>query len=69
MNSEKKKTLNQWIEDFKGMFDGRQLEYMNVHKAMIQIQLKDSETGIIELHNFDYTAKDAVNLKVEGIIS
>jgi len=60
-----KKTLGQWIEDLKGQFDARELTYMGVQKAMIQIQLKDVETGQIELHDFEYKAKDAVNLKVE----
>jgi hypothetical protein len=61
-----KKTLGQWIEDFEGKFDARELKYMGVQKAMIQIQLKDAETGQIELHNFEYTAKGAANLKIGG---
>ena len=59
-----KKTLNEWIQDFKDRFDNRELKYMTVHKAMIQIQLKDAETGEIVLHNFEYASKDAENLTV-----
>ena len=58
-----KKTLDNWLWELKKKFDGRQLRYMTVHKALIQIQLKDSETGQIELHNIEYKGKDAANLK------
>lgn len=61
-----KKTLNEWIEDLRSKFDNRELEYMTVSKAMIQIQLKDTETGEINIHNLEYTAKDAENLVVNA---
>jgi len=60
-----KKTLEGWIDELKSQFDERTLKYQSVHKAIIQLQMKDEETGNIELHNFEYHAKDAANLKVE----
>ena len=57
-------TLKEWITSFTEKFDSRELEFMQVHKGLIQLQLKDKETGNIELHNLQYTAKEAENLKV-----
>ena len=61
-----KKTLDEWIAELKEQFDNRELKYMSVQKGMIQIQLKDTETGQIILHNFEYQAKNVENLKLEG---
>jgi len=59
-----KKTLNEWIEELRGRFDNRALTYQSVHKATIMLQLKDSETGEIHLHNIEYTSKDAEHLTI-----
>ena len=64
-----KKTLSEWILELQDRFDERELKYMSVHKAMIQIQLKDAETGQIELHNLEYKAKEAVDLTIERSIT
>lgn len=62
-----RKTLSEWILEFQNRFDERELRYMTVHKAMIQIQLKDAETGQIELHDVEYQAADAETLKVSRV--
>lgn len=58
-------TVNQWIEQLKGRFDERELNYMRAHKAKIFLQVKDLETGEIHLHELDYVSKDAENLIVK----
>jgi hypothetical protein len=37
---------------------------MEVQKSSSAIQLKDSETGYIHLHNLKFTSQDALNLEV-----
>ena len=59
------KTINDWTEELKSRFDEREKSFMRVHKALIQLQLKDTETGNIELHNIEYISKEAQNLKLE----
>ena len=65
-NGKKKKTLAIWFEELKEKFDGRELNYLTVHKAKIILQLKDNETGEIHLHNLEYVANDAQNLVLKG---
>ena len=57
--------LNDWIEDWKRQYDARELEYMEVRKVLIQIQLKDKETGEIHIQNSTYTNKQAENLVIK----
>ena len=38
---------------------------MQVHKGRFIFQLKDKETGEIEIHELDYVSKDAENLVVK----
>jgi len=52
-------TLDEWIEKFRSRFGERELKYMTAHKAKIQLQLKDKETGEIHLHELSYQSKDA----------
>ena len=54
--------LKEWINNWAEQYDARELEYMEVHKALIQIQLKDKETGRIILRNSTYTAKNREDL-------
>ena len=61
-NGRQKKTLAVWFDELKEKFDGRELNYLAVHKAKIMLQLKDNETDEIQLHNLEYMAKDAQNL-------
>ena len=58
-------TLKEWIKQFEEQFSERELEYQTVQKASISAQLKDSETGILHLHNLTYKAKDAVDLTLK----
>ena len=57
-------TLREWIKQFQGQFDNRDLEYMTVQKADLVAQLKDAETGNIHLHRLEYKAKDAAKIIV-----
>jgi len=61
------KLLN-WIEDWKAQYNKRELEYMEVQKVLIQIQLKDKETGEMHIQNSEYKSKDAENLILKGVI-
>ncbi len=65
-NGKEKKTLAIWLEKLKEKFDGRELNYLTVHKVKIILQLKDKETGEIHLHNLEYAANDAQNLVLKG---
>jgi len=58
--------LKDWIEKLKEQYDSRELEYMEVEKALIQLQLKDVETDTLHIRNSTYKAKDAAN--ITGII-
>ena len=53
------KHLEGWLEEVKGRFTLRDLRYQSVHHARIQLQLKDMETGRIELHDLRFSAKGA----------
>lgn len=57
-------TLDEWMEKFRSRFGERELKYMTAHKAKIQLQLKDKETGEIQLHELSYQSKDAEQLVV-----
>ena len=65
-SGKEKKTLATWFEELKERFDGRELNYLSVHKAKITLQLKDKETDEIHLHNLEYVAKGAQNLVLKG---
>jgi len=49
--------LKDWFRDLEAQYDARELEYMEVQKALIQVQLKDKETGNIEIRNSTYKDK------------
>ena len=58
--------LKEWIEDWKAQYDTRELEYLEVQKVMIQLQLKDKETGEIHLQNSSFVdKKQAENLTIK----
>jgi len=57
--------LKEWIEDWKAQYDARELEYLEVQKVMIQLQLKDKETGEIHLQNSTFTDKHAANIIIK----
>lgn len=59
--------LKDWIENWKAQYDPRELEYMEVQKVLIQIQLKDKETGEIHIKNSEYKNKQAENLIIQKI--
>ena len=58
-------TLKEFAKEFLARFDKREAEYMRVYKAKLLLQLKDVETGNIELHEVEYTHKDAENLTIK----
>ena len=57
-------TLNDWIEHLRARFNERELRYMVAHKAKIYLQLKDTETGEIHLHEVEYQSKESENVKI-----
>ncbi len=58
-------TLGDWIEQLKGRFDERALNYMTAHKAKIFLQLKDKETGEVHVHELEYQSKEAEHLTIK----
>ena len=54
--------LREWIINWQEQYDARELEYMEVSKVLIQVQLKDRETGEIHITNSEYKAKNCENL-------
>ena len=57
--------LDQWLPALQARFDQREQSFMQVHHALVQVQLKDPETGRIEMHDIRYSAKDAPELKLQ----
>ena len=57
--------IKKWFEDAKNILDKEELQHLEVHKGIIQLQLKNNISGEIELHNFTFTAKNAENLKIK----
>ena len=53
-----------WLEAFKDKLDKEEIRHLEVHKAVIKIQLKNTETQVIELHQWEYTAKNAENINI-----
>lgn len=60
--------LLDWIEDWKAQYSKRELEYMEVQKVLIQIQLKDKETEEIHIQNSTYKDKNVENLVIKEVI-
>ena len=56
--------INQWLIEAKKRLDKQELEHLEVHKGKIQLQLKNNYSGEIEIHEFDYIAKNASDLKL-----
>ena len=56
--------FNDWIDNFKEQFEKKELHTCEVHKVKIQLQLKNPITNEIELHDMQYTSKDAINLEI-----
>ena len=59
-----KTTLRTWFTTLAARFDQRELDYMSVQAAVIRLQIKDSETGRLELHEVTFTGKDAQPLTI-----
>lgn len=60
--------LKDWVDDWKKQYSARELEYMEVQKALIQIQLKDKETGEMHIQNSTYKDKQAEDLVIKEVI-
>jgi len=56
--------ISLWFSQAKEILDKEELEHLEVHKGKIQLQLKNNSTGEIEIHEFNYTAKNANNLVI-----
>lgn len=59
--------IKEWLEEAKKKLDKEELEHLEVKKGKIQLQLKNRITDEIEIHEFDYIAKDAENLKLKVV--
>jgi hypothetical protein len=57
--------INEWLQSAKKILDKEELYHLEVHKAKIQLQLKNNTTGEIEIHEFDYTSPNAQNLVIK----
>lgn len=57
--------IKEWFEQAKDKLGRYELDHLEVHKGKMQLQLKNTTTGEIEIHEFDYIAKDAENLKLK----
>ena len=59
--------IKEWLKEASNKLDKCELEHLEVKKGKIQLQLKNEVSGIIEVHEFDYIAKNAENLKLTTI--
>lgn len=58
-------TLTTWFGELAAQFDNREKSYMTIHHARLQVQIKDAETGLIELHDLRYSAKGAPEFRMQ----
>lgn len=57
--------IKEWFEQAKDKLGRYELEHLEVQKGRIQLQLKNTTTGGIEVHEFNYISKEAENLKLK----
>lgn len=57
--------IKSWLLEATKQLDKCELGHLEVAKGKIQLQLKNTITGAIEIHEFDYIAKNAENLKLQ----
>jgi len=58
--------ITEWLKEAKDKLDKEELGHCEVEKGRIQLQVKNCYSGEIEVHEFEYIAKGAVNLKIQG---
>jgi len=58
--------IKDWLSEAQNILDKQEFGHLEVHKGKIQLQLENSITGAIEIHEFNYTAKNAKNLKLQA---
>lgn len=58
--------ITNWLTDAKRILEKEEISHLSVHKGKIQLQLRNDFNGEIEIHEFNYTAKNAQNLKIEA---
>lgn len=54
--------IKDWLKEASIKLDKCELGHLEVAKGRIQLQLKNTVTDGIEIHEFNYIAKDAENL-------
>ena len=59
--------IRDWLYEAKNQLDKCELEHLEVHKGKIQLQLKNNISEEIEIHEFEYIAKNANNLTLTTI--
>ena len=56
--------IKEWLKEASNKLEKEELGHLEVKKGRIQLQLKNGVTGEIEIHEFDYIAKGAENLRL-----
>ena len=54
-----------WLERFKLILEKEETRHLEVHKAIVKMQFKNQITGEIEIHEWEYIAKNVVDLKLD----
>ena len=58
--------IKDWLLEAKNILEKQEFGHLEVHKGKIQLQLKNTITGVIEVHEFNYISKQAENLKLQA---
>ena len=56
--------IKEWLKEASNKLEKEELGHLEVKKGKIQLQLKNEMSGEIEIHEFDYIAKGAENLRL-----
>ena len=54
-----------WLERFKQILEKEETKHLEVHKAIVKMQFKNEATGEIEIHEWEYIAKDSQHLELD----
>ena len=58
--------IKQWFLEAQNILEKQEFGHLEVHKAKIQLQLENPITNVIEIHEFNYKAKNAKDLKIQA---
>ena len=54
-----------WLKELAARLEQEETKHLDIQKARINIQFKNATTGEIELHEWEYVAKGAVNVEIK----